>query len=268
MLIIFVLVNLVVLLILTFVYIRHKIFISKLKWSFGHCNIIIFGVKSSGKDLITNYFINARNEPYYANQPYTKGQKDFMEIKIKELSFGDNTAIDFINDDIKKVPHTLMESTNCYISDMGVYLPNYMDSKLYVKFPSLPLFYPLSSQTYDMNIIFNSQDINRGWKALREQADYFIWCKRTYKFFGWLFTRVYGYEKFETAQKKMLPVKTRFFNKYSKAEVDIYNATHGEIITGFVIQHKKKVYYDTRFFEKKILEGDRILNPKKKKSRR
>lgn len=251
-----------------FFFIKHKIFIDKVKWHFDRNNVIIFGYKSSGKDLITNWIINQRKEPYYSNMSYTKDKENYMPIEIKDLSLSPNTPQDFINGDIKTMPHKLMESCNTYISDIQVHLPNYLDSKLYVRYPSLPLFYPLSSQLYDMNIIFNCQDINRGWKALREQADYFIWTKRTYKLFGWLFTRVYCYEKYETAQRKMLPVKTRFLNKYSKAEVDIYNATNGEILTGFIIQHKSKVYYDTRHFEKLLLTGDRVINPKKKKSRR
>ena len=253
MVIIIVLVILVSLVILTFFIVRHLIFMSKLKWHFNKSNIIIFGFKSSGKDLVTNKFINLRDEPYYANMPYTENEENYMHVEIKELSLGDNTPINFIDGEIKKSPHKFMESCNCYISDMGVYLPNYMDSKLYVKFPTLPIFYPLSSQTYDMNIIFNCQDIHRGWKALREQADYFIWTKRTIKIFGWLFTKVYCYEKFESAEKKLLPVKTRLLNKYSKAEVDIYRATNGEILEGFVIQHKKNIHYDTRYFEKVVL---------------
>lgn len=248
--------------------IKHLVFISKIKYHFEKSNIIIFGYKSTGKDLVTNWAINQRKEPYYANMSYTKNDNNYMPIEIKDLSLYPNTPVDFINCSITKIPHSLMESCNCYISDMQVHLPNYLDSKLYVKFPSLPIFYPLSSQLYDMNIIFNCQDINRGWKALREQADYFIWTRRTYNLFGFLITKVYGYEKFETAQKKLLPVRTRLFNKYSKAEIDIYNATNGEIISGHIIQHKSKVYYNTRHFEKLLLTGDRINNTSKKKSRR
>lgn len=268
MTIIIVIAVLVALIIALVLILKHVIFISKIKGHFQKSNIIIYGYKSTGKDLITNWIINKRNEPYYANMSYTKEDKNYMHIDIKDLSLYPNTPQDFINGDITQIPHSLMESCNCYISDMQVHLPNYLDSKLYVRFPSLPVFYPLSSQLYDMNIIFNCQDINRGWKALREQADYFIWCRHTFKLFGFLITKVYGYEKFETAQKKMLPVKTRFLNKYSKAEVDIYNATNGEIISGHIIQHKKKIYYDTRHFEKVLLTGERITNPHHKKSRR
>lgn len=268
MAIIFILIFIIVLTIITFLWIRHCIFMSKIIYHFKRSNIIIFGYKSSGKDLVTNKFINKLNEPYYANMPYTKDEKNYMHVDVKDLSLSPNSPIDFIDGKVIKTPHKFMESTNCYISDIQVHLPNYLDSKLYVKFPSLPIFYPLSSQLYDMNIIFNCQDINRGWKALREQADYFICCKRTFKIFGVLFTKIYGYEKFETAQKRMLPVKTRFFNKYSKAEVDIYRATNGEIIDGWIIQSIKNVHYDTRHFEKVALEGDRIPNIKKKRSRR
>lgn len=248
--------------------IKHALFISNLKWHFQHNNTITFGPKSSGKDLVTNYFVNKINEPYYSNLPYTKDCKWWNPLVIKDLSIEPNTPMNFIDGKIEKVPHKFIESTNAYISDMGVYMPNYLDNVLYKKYPSLPLYYPLSSQLYDMNIHFNSQDLNRGWKALREQADYFIWTKKTTRFLGYLITKVVCYEKYSSAEQKLLPIKTRFLNKYSKAEVDVYNATHGEIKTGHVIQRIKNVHYDTRYFEKMILDGDRIPNPKKKRSRR
>ena len=70
-------------------------------------------------------------------------------------------------------------------------------------------------------------------------------------------TKVITYDRYESAQKRLLPVKSRLLNKYSKAEVDIYNAQNGDIRQGLVFRLKKNITYDTRYFEKKLLKGKR-----------
>ena len=82
MAVIIVIAVLVALIFVLILIVKHCIFMNKLKWHFNKSNIIIFGYKSSGKDLITNKFINLRNEPYYANMPYTKDEENYMHIEI------------------------------------------------------------------------------------------------------------------------------------------------------------------------------------------
>ncbi len=152
----------------------------------------------------------------------------------------------------------MYENKDIYISDIGVYLPSYMDSKLYSKFPSMPVFYALSRHLYNCNVHCNTQNIERGWKALREQADFYIQVKKTYKIFNWLFiTKYISYDKYESAKQNLLPIKNRLLNKYSKAENDIYNAQNGDIRIGYIFQTKRKLYYDTRAMEKILLKGKR-----------
>ena len=122
----------------------------------------------------------------------------------------------------------------------------------------MPILYALSRQLYGNNIHCNTQNLERAWKALREQADFYVRCKRTYKLPFILITSVITYDKYESAKQCYEPVKNRLMNKYSKAEVDIYNAEKGEIKKGLVFNLKSKVKYDTRYFEKVLLEGERL----------
>lgn len=246
--------------------IKHILFVRDFLWQFKHCNVIIYGKKGTGKDLVTNFVINRRKEPYYSNISYSENKDDglYTEIKLKDVSCMPNTYESFVNDNLVQTEHKLYEGANIYISDIGVFLPSYMDNKLYVKFPSMPIFYALSRHLYDTNVHCNTQNLERAWKALREQADFYVRVRRTYKIFGWFFTKVYTYENYESAKKNLMPIKTRFFNKYSKAEVDLYIAQNGEIKSGFIIQRKKNIHYNTRYFETKLLLGERKYFEKKK----
>lgn len=223
-------------------------------WNFKHCNVIVAGKKGSGKDLLFQGIINKRKDFYYANISY--GGKHKI-VQLKEVACGDNSYEKIINNEIEKQPHMFKEGKDIYISDIGIHLPSYMDSKLYIKFPSMPIFYAMSRQLYDNNVHCNTQNIERGWKALREQADFYIQVKRTYKIFGLLITKYYSYDRYDSAVKNLLPIKTRMLNKYSKAEVDVYNASNGDIRKGYFFQRIRKIKYDTRAFEKILLKGRR-----------
>lgn len=224
-------------------------------WYFKHTNVIVAGPKGTGKDLLFQWVINKRKDYYYGNMPY--GHKHKV-IKLTEVSCEPNSYDNIVNDKVEKQPHLFKDGKDIYISDIGIYLPSYMDSKLYVKFPSMPVFYALSRQLYDNNVHCNCQNVERGWKALREQADFYIQVKRTYKIFGLIFiTKYYSYDRYESARQKLLPLKARLLNKYSKAEADLYKARNGEIKKGYIIQFKHNLHYDTRYFEKVLLKGRR-----------
>lgn len=227
---------------------------SNMLWHFKHCNVIVAGKKGSGKDLLFQKIINKRKDYYYSNISYGGNHKI---VCLKDVAVKDNSYLTLVNDKVNKQPHYFKESKDIYISDIGNFLPSYMDSKLYQLFPSMPLFYSLSRHLYDNNVHCNTQNIERGWKALREQADFYVQVKRTYKLPFILITKYYTYDRYESARQNLLPIKTRMINKYSKAQVDLYNAQNGDIRKGFFITRKSKIRYNTRAFEKVLLKGRR-----------
>lgn len=256
MAIVIVIALLIGLVLLTIVLIGHWIFVSNILDNFKHCNVIVAGKKGSGKDLLFQYVINKRKkENYYANLDY--GHK-YEHIELTQVSTAPNDYKKITTGNIEPQLHHIREKADIYISDIGVFLPSYMDSTLYKLFPSMPIYYALSRHLANNNVHCNTQNIERGWKALREQADFYCICKKTFRIFGLLITKVYTYDKYESARQGLEPIKTRLMNKYSKAEVDIYKATNGDIRKGHIIQRIKKINYDTRAFEKILLTGDRV----------
>ena len=114
----------------------------------------------------------------------------------------------------------------------------------------MPITYALSRHLYNNNIHCNVQNLSRLWKALREQADYYIIVRRTIKIFGFLVTFYTEYDKYESALNGLLPLESSLLKKLDKTTIEQFHATNGEIKNGYIIQRMKNIKYDTRFFHR------------------
>lgn len=238
--------------------IKQSFFKKELVKQFKSCNVVVAGKKGRGKDVVFQAIINARKEFYYTNLPDGYGG-EFEKVALSDISVAPNTYSNFIEEKVEKTQRHFRENCDIYISDAGVYLNSSMDSVLYKKYPSLPIYYALSRHLANHNIHANVQNYGRLWKALREQADFFVTCKKTIKWVPFfLFTKVIAYSNLSSAERELLPIRSRLLNKYSKAEVDQYYATNGTISVGWIIQRKRKIKYDTRAFEKILYSEPRI----------
>lgn len=218
--------------------------------AFQEGNVIVFGKKGKGKDCIFNKVIDSRQENCYSNIQFNK---ELCTIKpIKALSVEPNTYVDLLEDKVKIIPKTLKEETDFYISDGGIYLPSQYSNALCKLYPSLPIYYALSRHLTNSNIHINTQYLGRVWDKLREQADRYIRADGTKKIFGFLITKYTYYEKYDTAMQGIEPyVATGLFtSSESRAEREKHLATYGIIANGYIIQHKSKIHYDSRYFHK------------------
>lgn len=233
--------------------------------AFRSNNVLVFGKKGKGKDLIFQEVIATRKAPYLSNIDY--GGKRLKEVWPNELSVTPNTYENFIANEVATLEKKdAWEDIDAYISDMGVILPSQMDSLLHKKFPSFPIYYALSRHLYNSNIHGNTQNLERAWKAIREQADYFVQARGVINLGFCLIVRTTEYDKYKSAVAELSPVKGGgLFNSFRKAETAIYNATNGFIKDGYLIVWKRHIKYDTRAYHEKIF-GSKA--PSKKKIRR
>lgn len=232
--------------------------------AFRSNNVLVFGKKGKGKDLIFQEVIATRKAPYLSNIDY--GGKRLKEVWPNELSVTPNTYENFIANEVatlQKVEE--WEDIDAYVSDMGVVLPSQMDSLLHKKFPSFPIYYALSRHLYNSNIHGNTQNLERAWKAIREQADYFVQARGVINLGFCLIIRTTEYDKYKSAVAELSPVKGGgLFNSFRKAETAIYNATNGFIKDGYLIVWKRHIKYDTRAYHEKIF-GKKAPRKKKRK---
>ena len=220
---------------------------------FKNGNVIVSGRKGYGKDVLFNYVINKRNDDYFANLNYGG---NYHNISIKDIELTPNDYNNFIKGNIEKIPkNDPLEGKDIYISDAGVYLPSQFDSVIQKTYPSLSIFFALNRHLYNNGMHLNTQRLDRVFKSLREQADsYILIRKRVIKLPFFLIIRTRVYEKYDSAIQELEPLNSRFFNKYSKAEVDLYNAKHGYIKNGLLVIRKRSLHYDSRAFHE-ILFG-------------
>ena len=231
--------------------VRHLLTKARIKGAFENGNVIVTGRKGYGKDVLFNAVINWRKKEYHSNLNYGGA---FIPFNISELELTPNTYNDFIKGTITKVEkNDSFENSDIYISDGGVYLPSQADYLLHKIYPSLPITYALNRHQFNNGIHVNAQRIERIWKALREQADYFVLMrKRPLKlpFFLVLFTT--EYDRYESARKELQPMKNTLLNKYSKAEKDLFTANNGFVKNGIIIVRKRSLHYDSRAFHEII----------------
>lgn len=243
-------------------FLRHLLTSTRILKEFKKRNVIITGAQGYGKDVLTAYVISKDGE-HLSNVPYNDKSR---VTKISELELSPNDYNNFISGNVTQITkNDFFEGKNYYLSDGGVHLPSQMDSVLHKKYPSLPITYALYRQLYNGHIHVNVQRIERLWKAIREQADYFIDLRKPclkLPFFIVLFTT--EYDKYESARMRLSPLNSLIFNKYSKADKQKYKAQNGFIKSGLLIVPKWKLKYDTRafhevIFNKKAPKGDTTI---------
>lgn len=229
-------------------------------------NVIVFGKKGTGKDLLFQAVVNDYRCETYSNILYNKKSK---LINLKDLELKNNTFDNFVNGSISlEEKKEDFEGKDFFISDIGIMLPSQYDTKLYKSYPSFAIFYALSRHLYNSNVHCNTQNLGRVWKALREQADFYIKCLEVKKpfilgLFGFLRIDFICYDKYESANNSLLPLPNGLFNKFLDANVKQYYATNGLIEKKFILVHKSEIHYDTRAFHK-IVFGYEFKDESKK----
>lgn len=223
---------------------------AELKKMFKKNNVIVFGKKGTGKDMIFNYITNTKE--YYANIPYSKLPQ--LLVKVSDLKLGDNTFETLLNDKVIKVSWPYKENTDVFISDCGVYLPSQYDYILHKKYGGLPLLYALSRHIGNFNIHCNAQALERIWKPLREQADWYIKTLDTVNLPFMLLTKYRIYDKYSSALNDVRPLKMPLLGK-SEPVNQVHLANTGIVKEKWIIQLKRNVKYDTRYFRKIFIKG-------------
>lgn len=213
---------------------------------FRRNNVIVYGKKGSGKDLLFQMVINRRKELHYSNINFGKNT---MNINVSELSLFPNTFENVIDNNIEKVFPNLKEHIDIYISDAGVILPSHYDYKLDKKYPSLAIFYALQRHLYQSNTHVNTQALTRVYKKIREQGDGYIKCLRAI-FIGPIYIQqcIY-YDRYESAEQSLLPMDKPLLNNPNTALYNQYVATNGIIKPLMFMGLTKNIKYNTRYFK-------------------
>jgi len=217
-----------------------------IKTTFENSSTYTFGAKGKGKDLLYQKVIHLRKIPYYSNIYYGGFYK---HLSLKAMNVDPNTYHNMIVNDVKGINTYLLEQCDLYISDAGIYLPNFEDAKLNKEYPSMPIFIAVQRHILSSNTHVNSQAYGRVWKKVREQADFYIKALRVIKLGGVFLCKIRIYDKESSAENDMRPLRKKLFVKNLETADDYY-AKNGTIIERYYIILKKHIKYDTRAFKR------------------
>lgn len=197
----------IVMIVVLFILFRRKHMEHKLnkadEWllhEFRRCNVMVFGKKGTGKDLIFAHVIALRGEKHYANIPYDYNTE---VIELHEIAAGDNTFIDCINGTIRPFEPRFKEGFDIYVSDMGIYTPSSEHVMLKNLYPSMPVHMALSRQLYNSNVHVNCQAFERPWIIIREQADSYIQTLGAVQYDDYLYVHIRGYDNYDNAKNEV-----------------------------------------------------------------
>lgn len=213
-------------------------------------SLIIFGKKGKGKTLLCSEMTRMDKKGFLSNTDFKR--KKGIIINPKDISIAPNTWEDILNGKFVKIEHKDWEGKPIYLDDAGIFLPNFADSMLKKLYPSMPPAFAVWRHLYNAPIHINSQDVNRVWKLLKEQENGAIQCRRTTRIGPFAFIHCTYYSNLESAAKELLPMKETIFNKYNKAELNVYNATNGEIKDFMIFAPVWRNKYDSRYFKSKF----------------
>ena len=209
---------------------------------FENYNVMTYGAKGSGKDLITALVIYLRGEKHYSNIYYDEN----TEIReLGELHVGGNTYEDFVNGTVKKFKPNFEEGFDYYSSDGGIYIGCQYDKELNRKFPELPIHVALRRHLYNSRFHINSQALGRPWNKVREQQNAYIHTLKTVDCGDCLVVSAISYTRYESALECLPPPKKE--DKYSIMK-------YGQIREHKFLVPKSWIKYDTRHFKKLLLE--------------
>ena len=256
----FIIIIIIISLICYYFYVNNKFLCEKHKDN----NTIIFGAKGTGKDLLTqNVIYHRKKEKYFSNNYY--GYK-YNHISLVNLDVVPNTFENLIKNEITVIEkNKYMESVDVYLSDAGIYLPSHYDNLLSKLYPSFPIYYAISRHLYNQNIHMNTQQLNRIWIKIREQADHYFKALKTVNLPFCLLTRVRYYSEYKSAESGLLPMRRiGLMNKYNRALIEQFESTHGIIREFWCLTWKKKIKYDTRHFHN-LFFGSKYVKKDKKK---
>lgn len=214
---------------------------------FATGNVMVYGIKGSGKDMLFGNVIVRRGLPYVSNLDYGG---DRYALDLKALRIGSDFRA-FIDGDVASYIYPFPEKADIYISDAGVYFPCQYNGVLNKSYSDFPQFLALCRQLGDCAVHTNTQGFNRPWDKIREQSDIYILCRSCRVFFKRLvFQRVTVYDDVDAAMKKVRPFTLRaglLDRKRVKVAKQQFETAYGKV-RSYLLVYRNRSSYNTRYF--------------------
>lgn len=250
----FVIVALIVLLTVVF-FIKRKFVFSLFKKG----NVIVTGLRGTGKDMLFGNVIARRKQPYVSNVDYSCKRSVYLPLRISDLDVPD-TCENFIFNHFVEYNYPYPEKVDIYISDGGVYFPSQYQGQLCKEFEGLPYFQALSRHLGNCNFHVNVQNLNRLWDKIREQSDLYIRCISCRVLGKLVIQKVIYYDKYEACLSRVEPyvhikapltLSSKVRAEYKARDAQLFREfrERNGTVKKYTLIYFNKSKYDTRLFK-------------------
>lgn len=220
-------------------------------------SLILFGKKGHGKTLLMSEMSRMDRRTGYVSTTDFKHKRQEPLIVYSQVNVGENTWENVIEGKFFPCEQMPWEGKPIYLDDAGIFLPNFVDTTLKKKYPSLPVAYAVWRHLYNAPIHINSQNVERTWKLIREQADGYILARGVIRLGAFAIVKSTYYDRIESAKKELSPMKSTLFNKYNKAELNLFEANNGIVKDFYIFAPSWRNRYDSRYFKRKFFPSEK-----------
>lgn len=220
-------------------------------------NVLVVGLKGTGKDTLMGNVAVRRHCPYVSNTNY--GGK-YNKLDLDVMMCGGNTFRDFLDGTVKYYEYPYPDGTDIYIGDCGVYFPSHMHGELDKRYAQICTFMALSRHLGDCSVHVNCQQLSRIYNKIREMSAIYIMTMRIRWLGPIVFQRVRIYERYDSCERRVPPFRLpkplfsaerRFQWKIQKQNYDI---AYGDIKSRLLIYWNRSKH-DTRIFREVLKNG-------------
>lgn len=222
---------------------------------FQEGNTLTCGLRGRGKDLLFSFVTNygkRYKKGYISNVKYND---KCIKANMHELLSCNNTFYNFTNNKINYYEWKYPENTDIFISDAGVYYPNFEHNILDKTYPSAPMFFCLSRHIGNVNVHCNIQNIEKLWDKPRVLCDTYILCRKARVLFGkFAKIKLTIYDNFDSCVSRREPFLAFGLGKEYRMRKVEYQARYGNI-KNITIRFILKNKYDSRAFKEILKNG-------------
>ena len=92
-------------------------------------NVLVCGLRGTGKDMLLSNVVARRKSPYVSNIDYRCKSSEFISLDLNSLDIK-NTYKNFVSGEVVPYSYPYPERSDIYISDAGVYFPSQFEREL------------------------------------------------------------------------------------------------------------------------------------------